>query len=224
MSEVSSLFIQEFQGIQQDAAFSFHMNGLPQFSMTGSYIDTHTMCVHMHKNTLRRTPPLGIKSFLEQTPFIFSTSEMERKSVACRAHWQVFPSSTASKAAHSLPHMLMQQNHCMFMESLLAKHRPSNASWLELTKMKIKTFFAIFDQGWSQYYYWFMHLFFMVYYCLIVYWLLSARYQKYLKYLNYYASQQRHKQKPKVDMATPWANQVHQVEPDKFNQHQVEGN
>lgn len=41
----------------------------------------------------------------------------------------------ASKATHSLPYKIRQQNQCMFTGSLLAE-RPSEASWHEYINMK----------------------------------------------------------------------------------------
>lgn len=112
----------------------FHMNGLPHFSMTGSYINTHTLC--MHKNTHERNPPREI---------FFSIHLRKGKGEECcqcclRSSLAGFPPShlQLQRLLIVLHKSSSNKNHWRFTESVLAKHGPSKASWHELMKMKGK--------------------------------------------------------------------------------------
>ncbi len=117
-------------------------DNLPHSSVTGSYTS-----IHKHECTYTKTHirnlPLWRRKVYFLSRHLSSPPKWKGKnvvSVACRAHWQWFPSSAASKAAYRLSYKLMQQNHCLSTESLLAQHGPSKAPWHELMKMKGKVF------------------------------------------------------------------------------------
>lgn len=88
----------------------------------------------MHVHTCIQTIFHTHGIYLEEKVFQVNTLEMERSmllpelSVELIGRFSV--SRAASKATHSLPYKIRQQNQCMFTGPLLAE-RPSEASWHE---------------------------------------------------------------------------------------------
>lgn len=101
---------------------------LPHSSMKSSYINTHTIiqyvnaCACTQRHTEENSTS-GDKKFFEQTPF-FSLQKWKGKE-SCQCFLQSslagFPIICSIKGCSCLPCKVLQQNHCMFMGSLLAR-------------------------------------------------------------------------------------------------------